>query len=260
MEKAAEKTPREEGRNTEPTVDPGADAAEKTLREQGRTRLPHVGAYEASKTPWEDLSNKLANEYGTTIATLSPETSQSIAATGGTTAGNAESLLGVSGSSGLGAWMDQMTAGASKEGAGVANAQAAQLKAEEGGEAGIKSAIQGLGKADDQQAAAAPYQQLLQALAAEVPYHLASGALQPSTTGNPLFGSPIVTQAETAIGLTGVPGSTSGGPTLGLPGAPGAPTTTTQLPAVTTTPTGGADPTTQAFLAQLQTPGNPATP
>ena len=189
--------------------------------------------------PWEDLTNQLVQSYAGSINALNPIASgQTLASTDAAMSSNAETMLGAGSGSPMAQYLNANTAAAQAQSAGTTAAVAAESAGNDAGSAQIGKALQGLGQAETQQMAGAPYQQLLQALAAEVPYKLSSGTI-PSLSGSE-FSKPWLTAAETAAGVPNVSATTG----TSLPGAP-----TPSLP----NPTSVATPASPA-QTQLDTP------
>ena len=163
----------------------GSNPAAKTPREQGRTHGGNVNAEAATATPaqptpWEDLANQLVASYGSTIAALTPQASGQTAATADASMSkNAEAMLGQGSTSPMAQWLNSHPAAAQAQSSALTTAEQAQETAAQEGSAQIQGGLKALGVAEQQQMNAAPYAQLLTALAADVPYKLLGGETLP---------------------------------------------------------------------------------
>jgi hypothetical protein len=219
----------------------------KTPRERGRTR----GAQDIAKadikstvppteSEYEKLANAQADQYLSMVHALDPLTSgAALPAIDQNLAQGADKMLGVSGDSGIAGWLDQQTRAAQQQGAGVTAAGAALGQAEDANAVGIAGGLKNLGTAEADLMKAAPYEQLLSSLAAEVPYHLASGYSIPGMTAanTPAW----VQQAEKNVGVTPTVAAKGSTPQaqglLPLPSSSGS-TSTSYSPPATQSPPG----------------------
>lgn len=153
------------------------------------------------ESPWEQLANAQADQYLAMTKAIDPLTSgATLPALDETMSANASQMLGQSATSPVSQWLNQQTQAAQAQGAPVTAAEAGLGKAEDANSALVAGGLQGMGQAETALMQAAPYQQLLQSLASEVPYHLASGYSIPGLTAanTPQF----VQQAESNVGVT----------------------------------------------------------
>jgi hypothetical protein len=183
-----------------------------------------------SESEYEKLANAQADQYLSMVGALDPLTSgAALPAIDQNIAQGADKMLGVSGNSGIAGWLDQQTAAAQQQGAGVTAAGAALGQAEDANAQGIAGGLQQMGVAETNLMKEAPYQQLLSSLAAEVPYHLASGYSIPGMTKANTPG--WLQQAETNVGVT--PTAASSGSNPQAKGLLPPPTTTAAPPTYT---------------------------
>lgn len=168
---------------------------------------------ETPQTEWEQLNDQLATSYGATIAALNPandSVASQNAATDSSMSSDAEADLGQAGNSPMGQWLNAQNAAVASQSQATTAAEQAQVAAEDKGAGVIQNAIKGLGTAEQQQQTYAPYQQLLQSLAADVPYQLLSGNTLSSVQSN-------VQNAIDQIGLGGKIPLTDTSPNLPSP-------------------------------------------
>ncbi len=161
--------------------------------------------------PWTELTDQLVASYAGTINALNPVSSgQDIGAADKAMTASADSMLGASATSPMSQWLNANTQAAQSQGQATTSALAAESAADDTGSAQIAKAMQGLGTAESEQMAAAPYQQLLQSLASEVPYHLSEGYSIPALANAPSWLQAAETSAGVNAGTGGasVPGST----------------------------------------------------
>ena len=183
----------------------------------------------AAVNPWEALTKQLTDQYSALLTEYQPTASgANQASMDKTISSQAEAMLGQGAGSPMAAWLDRTSGAAQAQGAGVTNAMANQANAAQTGAQGIQSSLTSMGKAETQQLAMAPYDQLLQALAGEVPYLLVKGNLPAS---NPVVANapPALNWIENQFGVTNAKpkaGAASGG---GLP-SPAAAAGTSAVP------------------------------
>lgn len=162
---------------------------------------------ETPQEQWEDLADQLTATYAQTIKSLDPV--GGVAASNATNdadiSAQAEADLGQSSTSPMAQWLNANTAATAAQSSATTAAEQAQVNAQDAGAAQIGNALQGLGQAEQKQMAAAPYQQLLQSLAADVPYQLLQGNTLKTVDQS-------VQSALNQIGLG--PNSVSTGPSL----------------------------------------------
>ena len=167
---------------------------------------------EGSKTAedqYQQLADAQATQYLSMTKALDPLTSgQALPAIEGTAAANASQMLGQSSSSPVSQWLNQQTSAAQAQNAPAQAANAQVGVAQDYASTLLAGGLQNMGKAEDQMMQAAPYQQLLQSLAADVPYKLLGG----ETLAQIL---PTVSTAEQGLGL-----STAGAPKVSAPNLP----------------------------------------
>ena len=170
---------------------------------------PSLKAPAAQPTPWEDLANQLVASYAGQIAALTPVANGTTAAgADATMSANAESMLGASANSPMAAWLNANTAAAQSQSQATQAASTAEEQAQQAGSAGIQKALVNLGTAEQEQMNAAPYQQLLSSLAADVPYKLLGGETLPQ----------VRSDINTAVADIGLNPKASTTPTIsGLP-------------------------------------------
>jgi hypothetical protein len=229
-------------------VDPGSLSAKQQQEEATQSNTPPVAALPkavrdavaanqpaAAASPesaYQQLADAQAKQYLQMTQNLDPLTSgASMPAIEATTNQGAEQMLGASATSPVSQWLNAQTSAAAGQNAPAAAAasqvssaqdQAAQLEA---------SGLKNLGAAENQMMQAAPYQQLLSSLAADVPYKLLSNYTMPQIQST-------LKSAESQLGL-----STAGAPTANAP----------QLPPISS----GTVPTN--LLSQFQPQGAPQT-
>ena len=195
----------------------------------------------AAVNPWEALTKQLTDQYSALLTEYQPTASgANQASMDKTISSQAEAMLGQGAGSPMAAWLDRTSGAAQAQGAGVTNAMANQANAAQTGAQGIQSSLTSMGKAETQQLAMAPYDQLLQALAGEVPYLLVKGNLPAS---NPVVANapPALNWIENQFGVTSAkpkPGAASVG---GLP-SPAAAAGTSAVPVQPTTTPGTNSP------------------
>jgi hypothetical protein len=161
------------------------------------------------ESAYQQLADAQANQYLQMTKNLDPLTSgASLPAIEATASDQASQMLGASATSPVSQWLNAQTQAAQAQNAPAAAAasqvagaqdQAAQLEA-----AGLKN----MGAAENQMMQAAPYQQLLQSLAQDVPYKLLSNYTIPEIQQS-------MKSAESQLGL-----STAGTPTAPTPNLP----------------------------------------
>jgi hypothetical protein len=176
---------------------------------------------------YQQLADAQAQQYLQMTKNLDPLTSgAALPAIEGQAAANATQMLGQSASSPVGQWLNQQTAAAQAQNAPVAAAMAQTSAAQDNANQLVAGGLETMGKAEAQMMQAAPYQQLLSSLAADVPYKLLSGYTLPQIQST-------LKTSEQALGL-----STAGAPTASAPQLPsinagiipGAPSSLTQGP------------------------------
>jgi hypothetical protein len=128
---------------------------------------------EQQQPEWEQLANAQAAQYLAGTQQLAPLTSGTgISNIDAQMASGAESMLGQSGGGAMAAWLNQQGAAAAVQYAPVQSAVNQEETAEQSAEKLEAGGLQQMGTAETAQIQEAPYQQLLQSLAADVPYKL----------------------------------------------------------------------------------------
>ncbi|MDA4120076.1 MAG: hypothetical protein OK436_05770, partial [Thaumarchaeota archaeon] len=177
----------------------------KTVREG----LTGTAAAASPESAYQQLADAQANQYLAMTKALDPLTSgAALPALEGTAAANASQMLGQSATSPVSQWLNQQTSAAQHQNAPAAAANAQVGVAQDYASTLLAGGLQNMGKAENQMMQAAPYQQLLQSLAADVPYKLLGG----ETLAQIL---PTVSTAEKGLGL-----STTGAPQVKSPTLP----------------------------------------
>jgi hypothetical protein len=129
-----------------------------------------------SESAYQQLADAQANQYLQMTKALDPLTSgQALPAIEGTAAANASQMLGQSATSPVSQWLNAQTSAAQAQNAPAAAANAQVGVAQDYASTLLASGLQNMGKAENQMMQAAPYQQLLQSLAQDVPYKLLGG-------------------------------------------------------------------------------------
>lgn len=203
----------------------------KQVGDSGETTAPTESAY-------EQLANQQADQYLAMTKSMDPLTSgYAIPSIDKNISSGAEAMLGQSSSSPISQWLNQQTAAAQAQYAPTEAANSQVAQAENSGEALVAKGLQGLGIAETEMMQSAPYDQLLNSLASEVPYHLAEGYSIPGLTAanTPSW----LQQAEENVGVT--PLAASKGSNASAQGLLPAPSTgTITSPSLTSADTGGA--------------------
>lgn len=195
----------------------------------------------AAVNPWEALTKQLTDQYSALLTEYQPTASgANQASMDKTISSQAEAMLGQGAGSPMAAWLDRTSGAAQAQGAGVTNAMANQANAAQTGAQGIQSSLTSMGKAETQQMAMAPYDQLLQALAGEVPYLLVKGNLPAS---NPVVANapPALNWIENQFGVTNAKPKAGAASVGGLP-SPAAAAGTSAVPVQPTTTPGTNSP------------------
>ena len=195
--------------------DPPAGEVTKADLQEEKTPTPTTTPGPAPESAYEQLANAQADQYlaatksinNLTADYTSPNTQAGVNA-------NAESMIGVSSSSPMSQWLNQQTQAAATQFAPTAAAESQLTAAENQGAKMEASGLKQMGQAETAEINAAPYTQLLNALASEVPYHLAQGWNFPGLVGKQVL--PGIQLAETGAGVSTTGQSTAGGgiPTL----------------------------------------------
>ena len=189
---------------------------------------------------YQALAEQQANQYLQSSKNLDPLTSgASIPTIEAGATQQASQMLGASATSPVSQWLNAQTQAAQAQNAPAAAAESQLASAQDQAANLEASGLKGLGTAEGQMIAAAPYQQLLTSLAQEVPYHLASGYSVPGMTQANTPG--WLQQIESNVGVQTLPASSGSSATAkGLlpPPTSTAPTSASTLLAPTTgTPT-----------------------
>ena len=225
--------PLEDTGSTEP-------ASAKPKAKLGNLAIPTAPAA-AAANPWEALTKQLTDQYSALLTEYQPTASgANQASMDKTISSQAEAMLGQGAGSPMAAWLDRTSGAAQAQGAGVTNAMANQANAAQTGAQGIQSSLTSMGKAETQQLAMAPYDQLLQALAGEVPYLLVKGNLPAS---NPVVANapPALNWIENQFGVTNALPSAGAASVGGLP-SPAVAAGTSAVPVQPTTTPGTNSP------------------
>lgn len=165
------------------TLSPGQLAETQNQSNAGPASVPNSPAAAPPPNPWEQLADAQANQYLSMTKALDPLTSgATLPAADETMSANASQMLGQSATSPISQWLNQQTQAAQAQGAPVTAAEAQLGQAEDANSKMVAGGLTEMGQAEASQMQAAPYQQLLQSLASEVPYHLASGYSIPGMT------------------------------------------------------------------------------
>ena len=216
------------------TPAPNSEQAPQGILGPGGQPVSSSGTKAAPVDPWTALTDQLTQQYSSLLNEFAPTASGANQGTmDKTMSGQAEAMLGASASSPMASWLNQVSGAAQAQGSGVTNAMAAETQAAETGAKGIQGALGAMATAEGEQAKYAPYDQLLAALAGEVPYMLSKGTL-PSTS--PLFKNvpPALQYIEGNVGATQALPTVGGAP--GLPAPVAAGTTSANPVPVATTP------------------------
>jgi hypothetical protein len=157
------------------------------------------------------LADKQAQEYLDQTNKLDPLISgQAIPTIEANASQQASQMLGASATSPVSQWLNAQTQAAQAQNAPVAAAMGDVGKAQDSAAQLEAAGVKNMGAAESQLMQAAPYQQLLQSLAQEVPYHLASGWSIPGLTqaNTPQW----LQQAESNVGVQSLPASSGTSP------------------------------------------------
>ncbi|MDA4119506.1 MAG: hypothetical protein OK436_02855 [Thaumarchaeota archaeon] len=179
-----------------------------------REDIKNEGTAEKTANPtesaYQQLADAQANQYLQMTKSLDPLTSgAALPAIEGTAAANASQMLGQSATSPVSQWLNQQTQAAQAQNAPAQAANAQVGVAQDYASTLLASGLQNMGKAENEMMQAAPYQQLLQSLAQDVPYKLLGGTETiPQIMQN-------AKSAESQLGL-----STSGLPNVPTPQLP----------------------------------------
>ena len=157
------------------TDPPAGEVTKKDLQEEGPGATTNPPAPASPESAYEQLADTQANQYLALTKSLGKELStQSTDDMDSTISSGAEAMLGQSSTSPMSQWLNQQTKAAQAQYAPT-QAAAAQVNQAENWGAGLEAgALKEFGQAETAEMNAAPYQQLLQSLAQEVPYHLAT--------------------------------------------------------------------------------------
>jgi hypothetical protein len=160
---------------------------------------------------YTQLADQQAQQYMNMIGAANPLTSGSaLPAIEGTASQQASQELGQSATSPTSQWLNAQTQAAQAQNAPVAAAMSQTGQAENSAAWLLNSGMQNMGQAEDKMLQEAPYQQLLNTLAADIPYKLLGG----SATFPQL-------QGEVASAVSAIPGlSTTAVPTAAAASAP----------------------------------------
>lgn len=184
-------------------VSPGQSAAD-AAGAQGNPKPFKGGGKTDPASPestWEQLANDQAEQYLKDTQAIAPYASgTAIPSTDQAMASSAAALIGASSSSPISQWLNQQSKAAQAQYGPTEAAGANVEKAEQAGENLIAGGMQQMGQAETALMAAAPYQQLLSSLAAEVPYHLSEGYSFPGLTGQNVQGG--IQSAEQYLGIS----------------------------------------------------------
>lgn len=181
-------------------------AVANAIKNEAATDTATAGTTESA---YQQLADAQANQYLAMTKALDPLTSgAALPAIEGQAAANASQMLGASATSPVSQWLNAQTSAAQAQNAPAAAAQAQVGVAQDYASTLLASGLQNMGKAESQMMQAAPYQQLLQSLAADVPYKILSGQTLQTIL-------PEVKAGEASLGL-----STAGTPTAQAPALP----------------------------------------
>lgn len=241
--------PVEKGGKTE-WVDPGslspqeqADVANQSTTVAAKALPPAVRSAVAAEnatnakasspeSAYQQLADTQAQQYLDMTKALDPLTSgASLPVIESTASQNASQMLGASSTSPVSQWLNAQTQAAQAQNVPAGEAQAQVAAAQDQAAGNVATGLRNMGSAEAQMMQAAPYQQLLSSLAADVPYKLLSNFTVPQLMQS-------TQQAEQALGLVA---GKSTNPTVAAP----------QLPA----PSPGALPSNT--LSQFQPQGAP---
>ena len=179
------------------------------------------GDYTPPPTPesaYEQLANAQADQYLKMTKELDPlTTGAALPSIDAKMASGAESMLGQSSTSPISQWLNQQTQAAQSQYAPTASAGLQVAGAENRAQSMEAGALQNLGQAETALMQAAPYEQLLQSLAQEVPYHLSQNYPFPGLTGQNVPASIQAAEKYVGVNTTGQGTGVSGVPTLGTP-------------------------------------------
>ena len=172
----------------------------------------------APESAYEQLANAQADQYLGMTKSLDNLTSgaDEKSIDSNITSG-AEAMLGQSSTSPMSQWLNQQSSAAQAQFAPTQAASAQLSSAEDQGSKLVAGALQGMGTAETAMMQAAPYQQLLQSLASEVPYHLANNyAPFPALEGKNVPSWLQTVEKNVGVNTTGQ-GTGVGVPMLGSP-------------------------------------------
>jgi len=145
----------------------------RTQSNQGPSNVPNSPQAATPESAYEQLANAQADQYLAATAQLNPLTSGSaLTSVDSNMSQGAEAMLGQSSTSPISQWLNQQTQAAQAQYAPVASANASLASAEQSGQQLIAGGIQQMGQAETAEMQSAPYSQLLQSLASDVPYKL----------------------------------------------------------------------------------------
>lgn len=172
------------GETANTTPDPGsksgpnllaADTKEiASLKKQLKTAQAGEKTTQA-KDAYTQLADAQANQFLQTTKNLDPLTSgATLPAIEGTASSAAEQMLGQSATSPVSQWLNQQTQAAQAQNAPLEAAEQGVASAQDSANKLTAQGLQSMGTAETQMMNAAPYTQLLQSLAADVPYKLAN--------------------------------------------------------------------------------------
>ena len=158
--------------------------ADAPLVEPPKDKSPTVTTPPAQpQNPWTQLADSVAKQYADTIFSEAPEAA-GVGNYQTQANASAEADLGASQTSPMAQYLNSLTSAAASQNTGVQAAEQGEEAAALKGSAGILQGVKNLGAAEDQEMQSAPYQQLLQSLAAEVPYQLSKGYSLPGWNAN----------------------------------------------------------------------------
>lgn len=213
--------------------DPGGDVTKADLKseETGKdsTTGPTPPAAALPESPYVQLADAQADQYLQMTKNMDAQTSgYSAPSNQATVNSESEAMLGQSSTSPMAQWLKQQSANAAAQFAPVQAADSQVATAEDSAAKLEATGLQQLGTAEQAAFQAAPYQSLLNSLAAEVPYQLVKGYL-PGMKDVPTF----IQQVEQNVGVpTAGQSTTSSGTTPILP----LPSTTSTTAQTLTTP------------------------
>lgn len=191
-------------KSTGPTL-PQEEAQVKKLQGELKSEQSKKTAEDA----YQQLADTQANQYLNMTKALDPLTSgASLPAIESTASQNASQMLGASSSSPVSQWLNAQTQAAQAQNVPAGEAQAQVAAAQDNAAGLVAGGLKNMGSAEAQMMQAAPYQQLLSSLAADVPYKLLSGYTLPQI-------QTTLQQSEQGLGL-----STTGNPTVPTPALP----------------------------------------